>query len=94
MGALAIFTWVTLCTVPFFLTMKKLNLLRVPREIEVVGLDISELGGVSEDVYARLRKDFGFLTPTGSPVNSFRVPVKRSMHEEIARDSLIKNVGA
>ena len=44
--------------------MKKFNLLRVPKEIEVVGLDISELGGVPDEVYVKLRKDFGFLTPT------------------------------
>jgi hypothetical protein len=43
--------------------MKKLNLLRVPKEIEVVGLDISELGGVPEEVYAKLRKDFGLVSP-------------------------------
>ena len=63
MGALSIAVWVTVITLPFFLLMKKFNLLRVPKEIEVVGLDIAELGGVSEDVYAKLRKDFGFLTP-------------------------------
>lgn len=63
LGAGSIALWVTAITVPFFLLMKKLDLLRVPKEIEVVGLDISELGGVSEEVYTKLRKDFGFLTP-------------------------------
>lgn len=85
MGALAIAVWVTAITLPFFLLMKRLNLLRVPKEIEVVGLDISELGGVSEDVYAKLRKDFGFLTPQASAVQSFKE--KRSMHMQ-ARASL------
>jgi ammonia channel protein AmtB len=63
LGAGSIALWVTAITLPFFLIMKRFDLLRVPKEIEVVGLDISELGGVSEDVYAKLRKDFGFLTP-------------------------------
>ena len=54
LGALAIACWVSLICGPFFLTMKKLNLLRVPKEIEIVGLDISELGGVPEEVYAKL----------------------------------------
>lgn len=63
LGAVSIAAWVTLITVPFFLTMKRFDLLRVPKEIEVVGLDISELGGVSEEVYSKLRKDFGIFTP-------------------------------
>lgn len=33
-------------------------------------MDISELGGVSEDTYAKLRKDFGIFTPQGSPATS------------------------
>jgi len=60
---LAIACWVSLICGPFFLTMKRFNLLRVPKEIEVVGLDISELGGVPEEVYSKLRKDFGFMSP-------------------------------
>lgn len=63
MGAFAIFTWVSIFSAIFFLTMRKFNLLRVTKEIEIIGMDISELGGVSEDVYAKLRKDFGILSP-------------------------------
>lgn len=51
--------------------MKKLDLLRVPKEIEVIGLDISELGGVPDEVYSKLKKDFGFLSPGASAVASF-----------------------
>ena len=43
-GAIVIVFWVTLCTVPYFLIMKKLNLLRVPLIHEVIGLDIAEMG--------------------------------------------------
>lgn len=50
--------------------MKRFDLLRVPKEIEIIGMDISELGGVSEDTYSKLRKDFGIFTPKGSPANS------------------------
>lgn len=84
LGALSIAVWVTAITVPFFLIMKRFDLLRVPKEIEVVGLDISELGGVSEEVYSKLKKDFGFLTPQGSAVQSFRA--RRSMLD--ARNSV------
>jgi hypothetical protein len=59
--------------------MRKLDLLRVPKEIEIIGLDISELGGVSEEVYSKLRKDFGFLSPGASVTQSFNV--KRSMNQ-------------
>lgn len=63
MGALSIFTWVSLFSISFFLTMKKFNLLRVPKEIEIIGMDISELGALSEETYGKLRKDFGIFTP-------------------------------
>ena len=48
---------------PLFLTMKKFNLFRVPKEVEIIGLDISELGGVNEDVYRKLKRDFGIKSP-------------------------------
>jgi hypothetical protein len=54
--------------------MKKFDLLRVPKEIEIIGMDISELGGVNEEVYSKLRKDFSLFTPFGSPNHSTYVP--------------------
>jgi hypothetical protein len=32
--------------IPFFYVLKRLGLLRIPKEIEVLGTDISEMGGV------------------------------------------------
>ena len=46
MGVIAIVTWVTIIVVPFFYTLKKLNLFRIEKEIELLGTDISEMGGV------------------------------------------------
>ena len=43
-GMLAIITWVVGLTLPYFLVMKKLKLLRVPLIHEIVGLDVSEMG--------------------------------------------------
>jgi ammonium transporter, Amt family len=71
LGAVAIIVWVTAITLPFFLLMRRLNLLRVPKEIEVIGLDISELGGVPDEVYQKLKRDFGFLSPSASVTASF-----------------------
>ena len=31
--------------------MKKLGLLRIKKEIEIIGLDIAELGGLTDEVY-------------------------------------------
>lgn len=68
--------------------MKRFDLLRVPKEIEIIGMDVSELGAMSEDMYAKLRKDFGFLTPSASPnystylrnKSSLRVPGRESVN--------------
>ena len=44
LGACSIFIWVTVITLPYFLLMRKLNLLRVPLIHEIIGLDIAEMG--------------------------------------------------
>lgn len=71
--------------------MKRFDLLRVPKEIEIIGMDISELGGVSEEVYAKLRKDFGFLTPMGSPHHSTYKAGRSLRVADAARQSLNRN---
>ena len=43
--------WSSVFSIAFFLLMKKLGLLRIKKEIEIVGLDIAELGGLTEEVY-------------------------------------------
>lgn len=48
--------------------MKRLGLFRVDKAIELIGLDIAEMGGLSDDVYERIRRDFGGnLSPAMSP---------------------------
>lgn len=39
--------------------MKRLGLLRIDKTIEIIGLDIAEMGGVSEELYEKMRKEFG-----------------------------------
>jgi hypothetical protein len=63
----SIAAWVSFWSILIFYTLNRYGLFRVPKEIEIIGLDISELGGVNEDVYSKLRKDFSLLTPTQSP---------------------------
>jgi ammonia channel protein AmtB len=63
LGTVAIITWVSALSIPIFLTLNKLGLFRVPKEIEIIGLDISEMGGVNEELYSKLRKDFSISSP-------------------------------
>ena len=44
LGSVVIILWVCLMSVPYFLLMRKLNLLRVPLIHEIIGLDIAEMG--------------------------------------------------
>lgn len=50
-GIVSMFAWSSVCSILFFLAMKKLDLLRIAKEIEIIGLDVAELGGLSDDVY-------------------------------------------
>jgi hypothetical protein len=43
--------------------MKRLGLLRIDKAIEIIGLDIAEMGGVSEDIYEKMRRDFANSIP-------------------------------
>ena len=59
LGVLSIIVWVSFWSILLFSLLNKYHLFRVPKEIEIIGLDIAEMGGVSEEIYAKLRKDFG-----------------------------------
>jgi hypothetical protein len=41
------FSWTSFWSISFFYSMKRLGILRIPKEMEIVGLDISELGGMT-----------------------------------------------
>lgn len=51
--------------------MKRLGLLRIDKAIEIIGLDIAEMGGVGEDIYEKMRREFGGSIPN-SPRHSPR----------------------
>lgn len=42
-----------------FYTLKRLDLFRVDTAIELIGLDIAEMGCLGEQVYEQIRRDFG-----------------------------------
>ncbi len=66
-GLIAIIIWVSFWSLIIFNTLNKFNLFRVPKEIEIMGLDIAEMGGVSEEIYDKLRKNFNVASPAPSP---------------------------
>ena len=47
-GMVIIFTWTSLFAITYFLLMHVLGLLRVDRATEILGLDLRDLGGLSE----------------------------------------------
>ena len=48
-GIVVIVCWVSLISFPAFLIMRKLHVLRVDKAVEEIGLDVAELGNVSEE---------------------------------------------
>ena len=38
-----------------FFVLKKTGLLRIDRAVEIIGLDIAEMGGVSDEVYNKIK---------------------------------------
>lgn len=54
-GMVCVIAWVSVMSSLIFYTMKRLKLFRVDSAIELIGLDIAEMGGLSEDVYEKVR---------------------------------------
>jgi hypothetical protein len=54
----AIMAWVTLASGTLFYIMNRLGLFRVDAAVEVIGLDISELGGVPQALLDKIKMDF------------------------------------
>ena len=82
------FAWSSVFSITFFLSMKKLGLLRIKKEIEIIGLDIAELGGLTDEVYQKIKIDYGRnvnLTPDGNT----RKQLELGLDDE-NDDSLIK----
>ncbi len=53
----AIFLWVSVIAIPFFLVMKQVELLRIDRTLEVIGQDLAELGGLTSEDFAKIKKE-------------------------------------
>jgi ammonium transporter, Amt family len=76
LGLVSIIVWVSFWSILLFSTLNRFNLFRVPKEIEIMGLDIAEMGGVNEEIYSKLRTDFGVMSPSMSPTQSNIIPLQ------------------
>jgi hypothetical protein len=50
--------------------LKKAGLLRIDKSIEIIGLDIAEMGGVPDEVYQKVKQEFSarYLSQLGYSV--------------------------
>ena len=55
-GIFCIAAWTSLMSVPAFLIMRKLHLLRADKAVEEIGFDVAELGTVSEEFIDNVRQ--------------------------------------
>jgi ammonia channel protein AmtB len=53
-GSVVIWGWTSAFAIVYFMIMKLLKLLRVSKVQEVVGLDVTELGGFSSEDYEKI----------------------------------------
>jgi hypothetical protein len=54
----AIIAWTVLISGAYFLFMKEIiGVFRIDKSIEVIGLDIAEMGGLSNDLFDKILKD-------------------------------------
>lgn len=69
LAIVCVMSWVSFTSGTIFFTLKRLGLFRVDKAIELIGLDIAEMGGLSEEVYEKIRKEFGNgVTPMQTPL--------------------------
>ena len=57
--------WVSAIVIPFFYLLKKFHLFRIEKEIELLGTDISEMGGVPQKLYDQLKREYATYIGTG-----------------------------
>ena len=70
LGVVAVFGFVSVVSIVIFMILKRTGLLRIDRSIEVIGLDIAEMGGVSDEVYDKVKQEFSsrYLSQLGYSV--------------------------
>jgi ammonium transporter, Amt family len=62
-GMLAIIVWASAISTTYFLIMKSLNKFRIDASIEMIGLDIAEMGGLSNELFEKIRREGILASP-------------------------------
>ena len=78
LGTLIIIVWVSFFALPYFLLMRRLNLLRVPLIFEIIGLDIAEMGSkviIDEQIAASIYREHQ-LKVSGKRFRDLRQEIK------------------
>ena len=57
---LAILAWTLLLSTGYFLIMRSVGKFRIDRSIEVIGIDIAEMGGLSQELYDKIRLELQY----------------------------------
>ncbi len=71
--------------------MKRLGLLRIDKTIEIIGLDIAEMGGVGEEIYEQMRREFGGSIPNSpKPFNTYTSQLKMNVNDSEHKLSIDK----
>ena len=55
LGAVCIITWVSTCSILLFGSLKLAGIFRIEKEIEIIGLDAAEIGGIEPETYEKIR---------------------------------------
>ena len=94
LGILIIIVWVSLFALPYFLLMRRLNLLRVPLIFEIIGLDIAEMGSkvvIDEQIAASIYREHQ-LKVSGKRFRDLRQEIKYAGKPKKQLDQLPKKV--
>ncbi len=58
LGIVAILLWTVLISGGYFLLMRNVfGIFRIDKSIEIIGLDIAEMGGLSNEMFDKILKD-------------------------------------
>jgi len=80
LAVVVVIAWVGFMSSTIFYIINRLHLFRVDKAIELIGLDVAEMGGLSEEVYDRIRQDFAVSqSPLVNRTKSAADPFKSSV---------------
>ena len=83
--------WTAALSGIYFLIIMKLGHFRIDKSVEVIGLDIAEMGGLSSNLFDKILKD-NFSRKNSAFMSPSQMSPSQRTHSQL--DTLIKNVNA